>query len=221
MINKTRLLSILLFPFASILFAQVPVRKEPRHRPVFENKYIRLLDVVLMPSDTSQFHIHDTPSLFVNISNSKIGTQLQNQEWTKDEWPVGKAWYRSFSPDILIHRVTNCGTLPIHINDIEILSSYETNLTKSKPLPFPVLFENEKSLAYQLLNQDFEKKTVKTSCPLVAELVAGERLIFHFTKTNLIKELKVGEYLYIEPETSFYYTSESTSAMNLIFFEIK
>ena len=49
--------------------AQVPVREEPHHKPVLENNYVRLLDVHLNAGDTTQYHIHATPSVIVFISN--------------------------------------------------------------------------------------------------------------------------------------------------------
>jgi quercetin dioxygenase-like cupin family protein len=72
---KNKAIAILSFiVFYSIAIkAQVQVREEPRHRPVLENKYIRLLDVWLPPGDTTLFHIHSTPSVFVILSGAVTG----------------------------------------------------------------------------------------------------------------------------------------------------
>src|SRR6478735_8908555 len=67
-------LLILLLAFNKIQ-AQVPVIKEPRHKTVLLNNYIRLIDVHLDPHDTTLYHIHATPSVIVFISRSLIGTQ--------------------------------------------------------------------------------------------------------------------------------------------------
>ncbi|HEX3080985.1 MAG TPA: hypothetical protein VHQ04_11000, partial [Puia sp.] len=45
--------------------SQVPVSQEPLHHKVLENNHLRLLDVHIPPGDTSMFHIHATPSVFV------------------------------------------------------------------------------------------------------------------------------------------------------------
>ena len=56
---------IIVFCFSNNVFAQPAVRNEPRHHNVFENDYIRVLDVYLAPDDTTQYHIHATPSVFI------------------------------------------------------------------------------------------------------------------------------------------------------------
>src|SRR6478736_1693956 len=57
------------------LKAQIPVTKEPRHKLVLENAYIRLLDVHIDPKDTTLYHIHAAPSVIVHITRSLIGAQ--------------------------------------------------------------------------------------------------------------------------------------------------
>src|SRR5665811_1199179 len=90
--------------------AQIPVREEPRHHPVLQNKYIRLLDVWIPPGDTTLFHIHATPSLFIELSNGAIGSQIKGAGWVSEEANEGKTWYRSFIHDTLVHRVCNAGS---------------------------------------------------------------------------------------------------------------
>jgi len=204
------------------IIAQVQVSEEPMHRKVFQNKYIRLLDVWLQPGDTTQYHVHSTPSLFVYFSNNVISTQIKGEEWVKDQAESGKAWYRSFSPDILVHRVCNLDTVPFHVNDIEILSSYDSkNSSRNKSLPFPLLFENEKAFAYRLTNSAFNRQIIRGRGPMVGELISGDELIFHDIKTKHSKEIKAGKYFYIEPGTSFYFTAGGGGEINLVIFEIK
>ena len=202
--------------------AQVQVSKEPFHRPVFVNKYIRLLDVVLQPNDTTQFHVHSTPSLFIYLSKNNTASQVNGKDWVNEQSVPGKTWYRSFSPDILIHRVANLDSVPFHVNDIEILSAYDsTNQYKNKQLSFSVIFENEKAIAYQITNQNIHQKIDKPHGPLIIELVAGDGIFFHDLKTKRSKEIKAGKYLYIEPDTQFYFTKINSAEINMVLFEIK
>lgn len=206
----------------SAIKAQVPVRDEPRHHPVFQNNYIRLLDVWIPPGDTSLFHIHATPSLFVILSNTITGSQIKGEKWVKAQNVAGTAWYRSFTPDSLVHRVSNLDTVPFHVNDIELLSLYNNNnLIKNNPLPFTQLFSNEKVIAYRLNDSSFKKQIIKNRGPLVAELIKGDGLIFHDIKKNLSIEIKAGKYLYIEPGTSFYFAASGPSAIDMVLFEIR
>ena len=56
--------------------AQVPVSQEPKHHNVFENSFVRVLDVHLLPGDTSLFHKHETPSVFIVLNPVKTGSEV-------------------------------------------------------------------------------------------------------------------------------------------------
>ncbi len=220
MINKpTWILIVIIFSSLS-LSAQVPANEEPRHKPVLQNKYLRLLDVWMQPGDTSLYHIHNIPSLFLPLSNTTVGSQIMGQNWVKDKFVIGKAWYRSFLQDTLVHRVSNLGTAALHVTDVEILSSYHTDLSEIKPLPFPLLFENEKSFAYQLKRPEFKNQIISGCGPLLAQLATGESVTFHDVLENKTKEIKTGKYLYIAPGATFYFTAQGKN-VNLILFELK
>jgi hypothetical protein len=211
-------MALLLFCSVS-LKAQVPVSEEPRHHNVFQNKYIRLLDVWLEPGDSTQYHIHATPSLFVQLSNTVIGTQIKGKEWVKDPAVAGRASYRSFSPEILVHRVCNLDTVPFHVNDIEILSGYNgNNVSRHDSLPFHLLFENERAFAWQVTHLPSGKQIIEGRGPVIAELVSGDEVVFHDVKTNQSTGIKAGKYLYIEPGSSFYFTAREIS---MVIFELK
>src|SRR5437868_6526105 len=128
---KKFLLSFSLILFVTISFAQepVPVREEPRHHVAFKNKYLRLLDVWLPPGDTTFFHIHEIPSLFVILSKTVTGSQAKGEEWVQGTFTSepGHAWYNDFKNGPLIHRVCNADTTSFHVMDIEILSNYNKN----------------------------------------------------------------------------------------------
>ncbi len=218
--HKTKLLLTILYLHTAVVTAQVQVRKEPRHKNVLENKYIRLLDVWMQPGDTSIFHIHSTPSLFLHFTNTVVCVQIKGNAWTKNKNKEGNASYTSFVNDTLVHRVSNCDTVPFHVTDIEILSSYKPT-AKLKPLPFTVLFENEKTIAYRLINTSFNSELINSRGPMVAELVAGDEVICYDTKRKKSTTIKTGKYLYLEPGSSFYFTATKNKESNLVLFEIK
>ena len=200
--------------------AQVPANEEPRHKPVLQNKYIRLLDVWMRPGDTSLYHIHSIPSLFLPLSNTTVSSQIMGQSWANEKFVIGKAWYRSFLQDTVVHRVSNLGKGVLHVTDAEILSSYHSKPSDIKPLPFPLLFENEKSFAYQLKRPEFKNQIISGCGPLLAQLAAGESVTFHDVLENKSKEIKTGKYLYIAPGSTFYFTAKGKN-INLVLFEIK
>jgi len=205
---------------SSVLTGQVPVRDEPFHHNVLENKYIRLLDVRIKPGDTSLFHIHSTPSLFLHFTSTLVCVQIKGNAWTKNKNNEGNASYRSFVNDTLVHRVSNCDTVPFHVTDIEILSSYKP-ATVLKPLPFTVLFDNEKAIAYRLTGTSFNDQLINGRGPMVAELVAGDEVTCYDTKSKRSTTIRTGKYLYLEPGSSFYFTTKENKETNLVLFEIK
>ena len=217
--KRITVLSTLLLCFTAIV-AQVQVSEEPLHKPVLQNNYIRLLDVWLQPGDTTWFHIHSTPSVFLSFTNTALASEAEGEDWVNEQFVQGQAWYRSFTPDTLIHRVTNVDTVPLHVNDIELLSYYDT-LTYRRKLYFPLLFENERVTAYSLTKKYYATGIVKDRGPIIAELVSGDLVYYTNTQTNLKTEIKAGEYLYIDPGSSFYFSFKGNQPVNLVLFEIK
>ena len=213
-------LIIIIFLLLKGVAAQVQVSEEPRHVPVLVNKYVRLQDVRLLPGDTTMFHIHSTPSVFVPFTNTTIASEAKEKNWVTEQLVAGKAWYRSFTPDSLIHRVANVDSSSFHVNDIEILSYYDT-LTDRGKLPFPLLFENDRVTAYNLTGKGYVTGIVKDRGPVIVALISGDLVHFTNTVNNQKIVIKTGEYLYAEPGSSFYLSFKGRKPVNMILFEIK
>ena len=217
--RKMCFVSAMLFGW-SALIAQVQVSKEPLHKKVLENKYLRLLDVWIKPGDTTMLHIHSTPSLFLHFTSTVVCVQIKGAEWIKDKNKEGNASYRSFVNDTLVHRVSNCDTIPFHVTDIELLSSYKPN-TQHQPLPFTVLFNNERVVAFRLTQSSFINQVINNRGPMVAQLVSGDEVMYYDAKKKKSTSIKTGKYLYINPGNSFYFSAKENEEINMVLFEIK
>jgi hypothetical protein len=219
--NQKIIILVLASLFCSIVsLAQVQVSKEPRHVPMIENKYIRLLDVWLQPGDTTGYHIHSTPSVFLPFTTTWTGGQIKGSGWVKSKMIAGEAWYTSYIPDSVIHRVANYDSSVFHVTDVELLSVFNPH-AGLKPLPFTILFDNERVFAYRLDHASLNKTLISKRGPMVAELVEGEGVSYfdgHTKKSTLIAP---GKYLFIEPGSTFYFAAEGKSKINLVLFEIK
>jgi hypothetical protein len=215
----TRSLTVIVFLIAlsSAARSQVQVREEPRHKPVFQNQYLRLLDVWLPPGDTTMFHIHSTPSLFVVLSSTLTTTQIKGGTWKSDRSDAGKTWYRSFINDTLVHRVANIDTVSFHVNDIEILSSFDS-LAKKPALSLPVLIDTDRAIAYQLKAASLNDKVISGRGPFVAELISGNAA-FHDDNNKSTTPMLAGKYMYIAPGSSFHFSAQGE--MNMILLEIR
>jgi len=200
--------------------AQVQVRYEPKHKNVIENIYFRVLDVNIAPRDTTLQHIHSTPSVILLFTNTITAEQLKGHDWVKGKSVAGNAFYRDFSKDTVIHKVSNWDTVPFHVTDIELLSTYEPNSGR-KPLPFNVLFDTERAFAYRLTDSSINIQTISNRGPMVAGLVAGDDIILHDTKNHRSINIKAGKETYIAPGTSFFLTTTSKKEINLVLFEVK
>jgi uncharacterized protein (DUF885 family)/mannose-6-phosphate isomerase-like protein (cupin superfamily) len=58
----------------------VPVYHEPHHRMVFAHGTTKILDAQVPPGDTSWYHTHTEPVLYITLSQSQQRTQLLGQE---------------------------------------------------------------------------------------------------------------------------------------------
>jgi uncharacterized cupin superfamily protein len=61
----------------------VPVYEEPRHRQIFTSGTTRILELIILPGDTSLFHTHEDPIAYVNLSGSTLRTQELGKEWSQ------------------------------------------------------------------------------------------------------------------------------------------
>src|ERR1700754_338996 len=113
-------LIVLTVTLFSTVSAQVQVSQEPRHHKVFENEWVRILDVRIGPGDTSQYHKHSTPSIFIVLGNTKTGSQAIiepiHRSFNKES-----IWFEGFYDTPRIHRVWNEDTVEFHTIDMELL----------------------------------------------------------------------------------------------------
>ena len=95
------LLLIAALNYTILVVAQVHVRNEPRHHNVFENEFVRILDVHLGPGDTTLYHLHNTPSVFIIFTNTNVGSQLIGKQPQK-KGPMLQVRFRT---TVLIYHV--------------------------------------------------------------------------------------------------------------------
>jgi quercetin dioxygenase-like cupin family protein len=59
----------------------VPVHDEPHHRQLFQHGPMRILELQLPGGDTSWFHSHEWPVLYVTLSQGQMRTQNLGEDW--------------------------------------------------------------------------------------------------------------------------------------------
>jgi hypothetical protein len=203
--------------------AQVPVSKEPRHHNIFENDHIRLLDVHIPPGDTTQIHIHATPSVFVILTNHvKVGSQVISEEKrallnTSDNENI---WFEGFYKQPRIHRVWNSDTSEYHVMDIELTNKHF--ITIDSPIrqqAFSLLFDEKPVRAYRLSMANVVNLNlpVRKADLLVIRLTDSEFNI-HVNGKSLRKK---GDYIYIPSGKPFGILNSGDDKGEFGFFELK
>jgi hypothetical protein len=103
----------------------VPVYEEPRHRLVFQNRYARVLDVVIPPGDTTGFHTHAARIAGVVIQDAlnwtqRLGSPPDSVQPGSPPGDVLENWTAALP---YTHRVGNADTVAIHYMVAEWLAS--------------------------------------------------------------------------------------------------
>jgi quercetin dioxygenase-like cupin family protein len=100
----------------------VPVQREPHHHVMFENQYVRVLDVFIPPGEATLFHTHEHDNLAVRISDGLVQTQMQGKDLqTASPVEHGSVVFSKGSGSPYTHRVEDVGTVTFHVIDIELL----------------------------------------------------------------------------------------------------
>jgi hypothetical protein len=175
----------------------VAVSKEPRHKNVFENKYLRVLDVHIAPGDTTQLHKHETPSVFISLHPVKTGSQVIIEDGSATVLSIDrKITFEGFYESPRIHRVWNEDTSVFHVMDIEILS--KGNKNKEAPIAtesIKLLFEAPVVRAYRVtLGSNQEIKIERKAAILIVGLTDASNVMIN--KKSFKKE---GDFLFIPP----------------------
>lgn len=106
---------------STALTEPVPVDKEPHHHFVFQNQYVRVLDVLFPAGEASQFHTHSNDNVGIPISGDKTQSQPFGGEWSEaQDVKPGGAGFRKARGQSYTHRVRSAGKLPFHVIDVEI-----------------------------------------------------------------------------------------------------
>ena len=231
--NMKFLLSIAagFFSFATS-YGQVPVSQEPRHHKLVDNGHIRLLDVRLPPGDTTQFHIHATPSLFVVLTGAKTGSQVVSEE-DHSASPIkhyGNIWFEGFYIKPRIHRVYNDDEHLFNVMDIELTNmNFKTIDSPISLEALTFLFEEKPVRAYRLYLTPGHTVSLQPRKADVLMIQLNDSSanpgVQVFASGNRSADTKYfnrkGYYLYVDSGTAFELKNEGSGNGEFAFFELK
>ncbi|MDO6432984.1 hypothetical protein Q4E93_20415 [Flavitalea sp. BT771] len=118
--RSNNILIVLAMLIAPAGFAQVQVSEEPMHHKVFDNGWVRILDVHVPAGDTSRWHKHSTPSVFLILSDTKTGSEVRIEPKGRPAFTDGRIWFEGFYDTPRVHRVWNEDDHEFHVIDMEL-----------------------------------------------------------------------------------------------------
>ena len=210
--------------FLSWLFlpAQVQVRDEPRHHNVFENEFVRILDVYLGPKDTTQYHLHNTPSVFIVLANCIVSSQVLGGNPQSGANLSGNTSYDAMKTE-RIHRVWNEDTIWFHVMDVELISKKQnSNIKVVQNASLKLLFNEPQVNGYdsELKPGELLQLPPSASGYLVVgkEAASIELSVGNTTQRRL---LKAGHYAWIDPGNGFAIRSKETKPVSFLILQMK
>lgn len=168
-----------------------------------------MLNVWLTKGDTSLYHIHETPSMFIFLTATSLGAQLLNENPVTTQTQVGQTWYNPFLTK-QIHKVWVNSDVPLHAMDIELL--YHIDTTKAyfndQLLHSYLFMETPVCRIYKIeLEAGKEIAVQSTPAPIIPVILDGTlQLIYE----NKLMEKKPGEFCWIDQNRKFKFINKST-----------
>ena len=178
----------------------VAVSKEPMHKNVFENHYLRVLDVRIAPGDTTLFHKHETPSVFISLNPVRTGSQVIIEDGDATVLTLDRRiTFEGFYKSPRIHRVWNRDTSTFHVMDVEVLTKGDRNLDAPIAIDgITQLFDAPPVRTYRLILKSNGKLLLKRNVPvLIVALEDGNQVLVN--KKPLAKQ---GDFLFVQPSGS-------------------
>jgi redox-sensitive bicupin YhaK (pirin superfamily) len=201
--------------------SQVPVSQEPLHHNVFENAWVRVLDVRIPPGDTTQFHKHETPSVFIVLNPVKTGSQVIQEEQTSTALRGDSAIsFESFATTPRIHRVWNEDSTEFHVMDIELLSKGQPAMASpfSNVPGCQLLIDAIPARIYKLNMEEGKNLQLNNKRPV---LIVGLTDITGKMCVNNKGFSRKGDLIFVEPGKSIHVINQSGQPYSFAVLELK
>ena len=205
-----------------IVKAQVQVRNEPRHHNVFENEYVRILDVYLAPRDTTLSHIHNTPSVFIVFTNTNVGSQLIGKQPQKGANITGEVSYDSLNAP-RTHRVWNEDTGWFHVMDIELTAKVRSGKVPVLQCPSLKLLFNKQQVNGYTIDLITDRELLLPASPNGYLIISKGQSGVEY-KTNEIAQhrlMKPSHYIWVDAGNKFLLRTMDSKPITFIVLQLK
>ena len=197
----------------------IPVTEEPLHKNVFENEYLRVLDVRIPPGDTTKIHKHATASVFIILHQVRQGSQvILESRGTGVPSADRRITFESFYNQPRIHRVWNSDTSLFHAMDIEVLTKGDKNIGESIAIDgFRQLFDASLVRTYRVTLKAKQEMKLKRNGPV---FIVG---LNNANKIKVNKKLFTaeGDFLFVLPNEKIELKNGDEKEYSFAFLELK
>ena len=204
----------------------VPVFEEPFHRLVLERPEARLLDVQIMPDDTSLFHIHAHDIFFAVVDGSRVWAESSTGGVGHVTWNAGYLGDNiEYSFGSKVHRVGNDGDQIFRLFAIENLGDPtcldSLEMGRVDLLGDPAV-EDVRFRAYRHVLEpgDNVASHVHVYPLLILQSTVGQVVVTSGGLENPLN-LSKGEWYWEEPGISHHYINGSDSSVTIVEIEVR
>jgi mannose-6-phosphate isomerase-like protein (cupin superfamily) len=185
------------------LNAQLTVYDEPHHPTLLNNAYIRVLDLKLLPGDTTLEHTHTEASVVIFMTHSTFAIQDKGKPPAVTTVVPGQTVYRPYDEKPVLHTVWVEDGSPFHCLVVEIKKkSHPFNQGSDGVLPLARLAWQERTVEAYVLEagreEPFRLSPDRTSYLLT--LVTGNAALEVAGEKH---DLHVGDFYFIPPHQAF------------------
>ncbi len=187
---------------ADIAIAQIPVDQEPHHKILFENGYVRIIDLQIAPDDATLVHTHNAASVVVFLSSSTFGIQNVGEPPVETPVRAGDIIYRAYDENPVVHTVWNPGKSMFRCLVVELIKHHPARNSKSimslsrvefqwqQKLVSAYKFEIEKGKQYDIPGSD------------LAYLLIDFSGIVSVTSEAKTQSLQPGDFVFFAPQSN-------------------
>jgi hypothetical protein len=173
----------------------IAASKEPLHKNVFENQYVRVLELHIAPGDTTLLHKHEKPLVSISLHPVRTGVQtILDDQGTKVTSKDRGITFDGFYQSPRIHRVWNRDTSMFHWMDVEVLTKGDWTLEAPITLDgFTEAFDAPPVRAYRLTIKGNQQLKLKRNAPMLIIGLTNESKVM----ANKKPFLKQGDFLFV------------------------
>lgn len=188
-----------LFPIPAIR-GQIPVEKDPFHKIVFENKFVRVLDLVIGGPDTTTTHVHRAASVVVFLTKSLLAIQTPGEAAVVTPVETGSMVYRPYDETPTTHKVWSQDGSVMRCMVIEIRQDSIHPDCKPTAAPNASLLSSQKPVnVYDLkVSRAGTFSLAASSCPYFLLNVSGPIAASVSGKKHF---LKAGDFVFIPAQS--------------------